>query len=213
MGRLDTISARMPAHRPDVDGLGVPLAVQHDLRRPVPPRRHILRQEARVVVLGVRHPRQAKVADLEVTSGVEEQVARLEIPVQNIGRMNVFEAPQDLVEEVADVVVAQLLRLEQLVQVSLHQALHNVDIFHLVDCGCPDDVSDVYNIFVLKPCEDLDLPQCPLAVGLVLEWGNLLDGLLFPWSHCRRPTRPCRMHLLRCKLNSCTAVQPRTVGP
>ena len=40
--------------------------------------------------------------------------------------MNVLEASQDLVEEVADVVVAQPLALQQLVQVRLHQGLHDV---------------------------------------------------------------------------------------
>lgn len=40
--------------------------------------------------------------------------------------MNILEAPKDLVEEVADVVIAQLLASEQLVQVRLHQVLHNV---------------------------------------------------------------------------------------
>lgn len=40
--------------------------------------------------------------------------------------MDILEAPQDLVEEVANVVVAQLLAFEQLVQVCLHQVLHNV---------------------------------------------------------------------------------------
>lgn len=40
--------------------------------------------------------------------------------------MDILEAPKDLVEEVADVVVAQLLAFEQLVQVCLHQVLHNV---------------------------------------------------------------------------------------
>jgi hypothetical protein len=40
--------------------------------------------------------------------------------------MDILEAPQDLVEEVADVVIAQLLAFEQLVQVCLHQVLHNI---------------------------------------------------------------------------------------
>lgn len=40
--------------------------------------------------------------------------------------MNVLEASQDLVEEIADVVVAQLLALQQLVQIRLHQSLHDV---------------------------------------------------------------------------------------
>lgn len=40
--------------------------------------------------------------------------------------MDILEAPKDLVEEVANVVVAQLLAFEQLVQVCLHQVLHNI---------------------------------------------------------------------------------------
>ena len=67
-----------------------------------------------------------KVTHLEITRGVEQQVAGLEVAVQHVGRVDVLEAAQDLVEEVAHVVVAQLLRLEQLVHVRLHQALHDV---------------------------------------------------------------------------------------
>lgn len=33
---------------------------------------------------------------LEITSGVEQQVRRFQIPMQNIGRMNVFETTKDL---------------------------------------------------------------------------------------------------------------------
>ena len=40
--------------------------------------------------------------------------------------MDVLEASQDLVEEVANMIVAQVLSFEQLVQVSLHQCLYNV---------------------------------------------------------------------------------------
>lgn len=40
--------------------------------------------------------------------------------------MDVLQAAQDLVQEVADVIVAEVLRLQQLVQVGLHQVLHDV---------------------------------------------------------------------------------------
>lgn len=40
--------------------------------------------------------------------------------------MDVLEAPKNLVEEVADMVVAQLLAFEQLVQVCFHQVLNNI---------------------------------------------------------------------------------------
>lgn len=63
---------------------------------------------------------------LEVAGGVDEQVGGLEVPVQHIGRVNVLKTPQDLVKEVAHMLVAQLLGLQELVQVRLHQRLHDV---------------------------------------------------------------------------------------
>jgi len=58
--------------------------------------------------------------NLEVTSRVEQQVARLQITMQHVGRVNVLESTQDLVEEIAYVIITQLLCLEQLVHVRLH---------------------------------------------------------------------------------------------
>lgn len=52
------------SHTPDVYGLGVTLGVKHDLRSPVPPGGHVLREKACVVVVRVGHSRQAKVTDL-----------------------------------------------------------------------------------------------------------------------------------------------------
>lgn len=63
---------------------------------------------------------------LEIAGGVEQEVRGLEVTVQHVGRVDVLETSQDLVEEVADVVVAQVLGLQQLVQVRLHQVLHDV---------------------------------------------------------------------------------------
>lgn len=65
-------------------------------------------------------------ADLEVAGRVDEQVGGFEVTVQHVGWVNVLEASQDLVEEVADVVVAQSLAFQQLVQIRLHQSLHDV---------------------------------------------------------------------------------------
>ena len=49
--------------------------------------------------------------------------------------MDVLETTEDLIEKVADVVVAEPLSLEQLVKVSLHETLDNVDILHGVNAG------------------------------------------------------------------------------
>lgn len=64
--------------------------------------------------------------DLEVAGGVDEKVGGFQVAVQHVGRVNVLEASQDLVEEVAHMVIAQPLSLQQLVEVCLHQSLHDV---------------------------------------------------------------------------------------
>lgn len=46
--------------------------------------------------------------------------------MQYIGRVNVLESPQYLVDKVADVICTQPLSFEQFVQVGLHQCLHHV---------------------------------------------------------------------------------------
>ncbi len=50
--------------------------------------------------------------------------------MQDVGRVDVLESPEDLVEEVADVVLAQLLRAQQLEQVALHERLHKVEVLY-----------------------------------------------------------------------------------
>lgn len=130
-------------HRQQLTRLGVALAVEHDLRCSIPSGGDILGEEAGVIVLGVGHSRQAKVADLEVAGGVQQKVRRLQVAVQHVGRVDVLEAAQYLVEEVADVIVRDLLRLQQLVQVGLHQALHDVHVSHALDARRADDLANV----------------------------------------------------------------------
>ena len=104
------------------------LGIEHDLWCPVPPGGHVLGQVPGVIDLRVGDSRQPEVADPEVAVGVQEEVGGLEIAVQTVGGVNVLEAADDLVEEVADVVVAQLLGAEQLEQVALHVRLDQVQI-------------------------------------------------------------------------------------
>lgn len=61
-------------------------------------------------MVGVSHSSEAKIADFEVARRVQQQVRRLEVPVEHIGWMNVLEASEDLVEEVANVIIAQTLK-------------------------------------------------------------------------------------------------------
>ena len=46
--------------------------------------------------------------------------------MEDVGGVDVLEATEDLIQEVADVVVAQLLSFQQFVHIGLHQALHYV---------------------------------------------------------------------------------------
>ena len=56
-----------------------------------------------------------------------------------------------LVQEVADVVIAEPLGLQQLVQVGLHQTLNDVDILHVLLAGGAQDVPDVDHVLVVEP--------------------------------------------------------------
>ena len=62
-----------------------------------------------MVVFWVCNPREAKITNSEVTIGVDQDVGGLEVAMQNVSRVNVFEASQDLVGEIASVIVTQLL--------------------------------------------------------------------------------------------------------
>ena len=62
------------------------------------------------------------------------------------------------------------------VQICLHQTLHDVDVSEALHVERPEDVPDIDDVLVLEPVEDLDFPQSSLAVSLVLEGADLLDG-------------------------------------
>ena len=71
--------------------------------------------------------------------------------------MDVLQTSQDLVEEVANVVIAESLSLEKFVEVRLHETLDDVDILHGVQGRGPQNVPDVDNVFMIEPCQDLYL--------------------------------------------------------
>lgn len=51
-----------------------------------------------------------------------------------------------------------------------------IHIPHVVDVPRPQDVVDADDVLVVEAQQDLDLPQRALAVRLVLEGADLLDG-------------------------------------
>ena len=113
------------ADTPYVNGFCVFLEGQHDFRRTVPASRHVFRHEARVVVGRRRRSGQTKVADFQITVGVEQEVRRFQVSVQDISRVHGFERTQRLVDEVLAVVVGEVLSTDNTMHVGFHQFLHN----------------------------------------------------------------------------------------
>jgi hypothetical protein len=90
--------------------------------------------------------------------------------------VNVLETAQDLIQKIADVLVADRLSFKQLVQVRLHETLHNVDVFHLIYRGRTYDVLYVDYILVSKSGQNFYFAECALTIRLVLEWRYLFNG-------------------------------------
>lgn len=84
------------AGTPDVDLDVILLPSKHDLRGAVVARRHVAGH------LRVLNARQAEVTDLQVAVLVHENITRLQVPVDDAGRVDILEPAQDLVEEVLD---------------------------------------------------------------------------------------------------------------
>lgn len=55
-------------------------------------------------------------------------------------------------------------------------AVKRIHIPHVVDVPRPEDVVDADDVLVVEAEQDLDLPQCALAVRLVLKGADFLDG-------------------------------------
>lgn len=109
-------------------GFCVALEAQHDFRGSVPSGGDILGHVPRIFLrVHGKAPGQPKVADLEFAVGVDEQVAGLEITVQDVCRVDVLEAAQDLVDEGLEVSVGQgLAGSDNGSQVAFHELCSNV---------------------------------------------------------------------------------------
>ena len=110
------------ADGPDVDGAGVLLPGQDDLGRPVPSSGNVIGQDSvcRLQLLDVSSGK-TEVADLQIAVRVDEQVARLEVPVVDAGRVDVLEPAKNLVKEKLHVVVGQrLARLNDDAKIGFH---------------------------------------------------------------------------------------------
>ena len=123
-------SVRMGNSKPEKEGgskhLGILLKGQHDFGRAVPPRGDVFSHESSFRARrlgGLDGPSETKVTNLEVAVGVEEQIGRLEVAVDDIGGVEGLECAEGLVYEVLRVVIGEVLCPDDPVHVGLHQLL------------------------------------------------------------------------------------------
>lgn len=104
-------------------GFCVALEAQHNLGSAIPPRRHVFCHVAGILLwVDGEASCKAEVADLQLTVGVHEQVAGFEIPVEHVGRVDVLQAAQNLVDEGLKVCIGEWLpRADDGCKVALHQ--------------------------------------------------------------------------------------------
>ena len=117
-------------------------AVEHDFWGPVPAGGHVLCEEASLatsVVLWLRYACQTEVADAQVTGGIDEEVAGLEVPMDDIGRVDVLETPQHLVHKVANVVPRQRLSPKHIPSKQLHYTQPFMHLHNTSHCNCSKD--------------------------------------------------------------------------
>jgi hypothetical protein len=97
-------------------------------------------------------------ADLELTVGPDEQVGRLDVPVDDAGRVNVLEPAQQLVREEYHIVERQGFALHELVQVDAHEFGDHVD-FGEVDARMQDKVLETHDLRTKSEHVPSPIPQ------------------------------------------------------
>jgi hypothetical protein len=96
---------------------------KHDLRGSVPSRCNIFSHVACIFFrVDAETSGQTKIADLKLAVGVNEQVTRLKITMQDVGAVDVLQATENLVDEGLEVGVGQrLARTNDSGKIALHE--------------------------------------------------------------------------------------------
>ena len=143
------------ANRPEINSLTVVSRRKHNLGGSVPSRHYVHGQchfELSVVVLARGDASsQTKIANLQVTVRVDQQIARLNIAMHDARRVKEEEATEKLVHEVLVVrVVKLLLRHDQLVEVGLHLFGNDIDVLVVCFMGRLENVYESNDIFMFE---------------------------------------------------------------
>ena len=74
-----------------------------------------------------------------------------------------------------------LVAANDLVEVCVHQLIHDVHVVEILPRGRSDDVTDSNDILMVHMAQELDFSEGSLGIDPVVEGvANLLDGNLFP---------------------------------
>mmetsp|Transcript_26258 Transcript_26258/g.56914 ORF Transcript_26258/g.56914 Transcript_26258/m.56914 type:complete len:203 (-) Transcript_26258:791-1399(-) len=100
--------------------------------------------------------------------------------MEHVGRMDVLQSSEELVQKVLDVIKGErLLRVDDPMKIGLHQLVANVDVVEVFDVPRKGrhHVGNTNNIFMMEVLEELDLTEDALGIDLVVEGaGDHLDG-------------------------------------
>mmetsp|Transcript_47145 Transcript_47145/g.123707 ORF Transcript_47145/g.123707 Transcript_47145/m.123707 type:complete len:274 (-) Transcript_47145:40-861(-) len=184
-------------HRPHVDRTRVRGGSEQDLRGAVPTGGHVVRQRGRGLIHRldlVQRARKPKVSNLEDAVLIEQQIRRLQVPMQHAGGVAVLEGLQRLVDNELLVHWLEDIGPHHRVQVGLHEVEDEVDILIVVclvevaqldDVGVSDPAAGWFGRGAITTVEDLhalkhqqvrDLAEGTLRISLVLKCvKDLLD--------------------------------------
>ena len=123
-------------------GFGVALERKHDLRSSVPSRCNIFSHVACVFFrVDTETSGQTEIANLKLAVGVNEQVTRLKITMQDVGAVDVLQATENLVDEGLEVGVGQrLARTNDGGKIALHELWSNCQRSVLYSCSALPNV-------------------------------------------------------------------------
>lgn len=119
---------------------------------------------------------ETKVANFHIAIGVDQQVCRLDVAVQDVGSMHEVHGTEEVVQQLEQVILCELNlrhRLENLLDVCLHELQHEENVGQIVQVLWSDDIKDFGRKLVTwhlgELAEDLNFSDDLLTVILILE--------------------------------------------
>jgi hypothetical protein len=102
-----------------------------------------------------------------MTFRIEQQVTRLQISVEQIGRVHIFQTFEALINDVLLVDILENICSDNGVQICIHEIKNKVNISIILR---PDYVLKSNDVFMtVQLLQEDDFSKCPLSIGCVLK--------------------------------------------